>query len=318
MTHAGTRGAVGGTRKRGVLSIVLALIALPSLVAMVEATSFYSHHASNGSLVSDGVEREYLLYVPPGHDASKPTPLVISLHGATLWPGAHRDITRWNDVADEFGFLVVYPSGRKRGPRVWQAGQGDSTGRDVRFIANLIDTLMTRHNIDARRVYADGLSNGGGMAYLLSCTLPDRIAAVGLVGAALFLPWPHCMELQPGPVPMIMFHGTAEQEVPYEGGRTWVAEHTFPNVPRWVARWAQRNGCAPVPRDSAVTSDVTQRSFRNCAAGADVVLYTIHGGGHTWPGGGPAPEWFVGRTTHSVSASRLMWTFFSEHPLQAR
>jgi len=217
-------------------------------------------------------------------------------------------------MADEDGFLVVYPSGiTGAGPRAWHVGRGPGLMRDVRYISELIDTLKAAYNIDSTSIYADGLSNGGGMAFVLSCTLSDRIAAVGMVAAALFLPWSWCTDERA--VPMIAFHGTADRAVPYHGGKSWVAPSVFPDIPTWVATWARRNRCAPNPIDSAVAADVTRRSYTNCADNAAVVLYTVQGGGHTWPGGGPAPEWFVGTTTRSIDATGQMWAFFREHRL---
>jgi len=109
---------------------------------------------------------------------------------------------------------------------------------------------------------------------------------------------------------MIAFHGTADPEVPYNGGASWLSSRPFPNVPAWTAHFARRNDCAANPVDSVVASDVIQRSYQLCAA--PVVLYTIRGGGHTWPGGMPLPEWFVGRTARSIDATRLMWEFFTD------
>ena len=119
------------------------------------------------------------------------------------------------------------------------------------------------------------------------------------------------------PVPMIDIHGTSDPEVPYRGGGSWVApsHKGFPNQLTWAANWAQRNRCAPTPRDTVIAADVTRRAYTNCANNADVQLYTVLGGGHTWPGGGPHPEWLVARTSHSIDASSLMWAFFREHPL---
>jgi len=299
---------------KGVIGAVLVLIGLPPVLALVEAVSFYVRNRSNGSIVSSGQEREYLLYVPESYDRTKPTPLVISMHGGALWPAAQMEISRWNRMADEHGFLVVYPSGiTGAGPRAWHVGRGPGLMRDVRYISELIDTLKAAYNIDSTSIYADGLSNGGGMAFVLSCTLSDRIAAVGMVAAALFLPWSWCTDERA--VPMIAFHGTADRAVPYHGGKSWVAPSVFPDIPTWVATWARRNRCAPNPIDSAVAADVTRRSYTNCADNAAVVLYTVQGGGHTWPGGGPAPEWFVGTTTRSIDATGQMWAFFREHRL---
>ena len=159
-------------------------------------------------------------------------------------------------------------------------------------------------------------SNGGGMSFALSCTLSNRIAAVGLVGSAQTLPWTWCEDHRP--VPMINFHGTADRLTPYKGGVSWVSpgHRGFPNQLTWTANWAQRNHCAPNPVDSVVAPDVTRRLYTRCADDATVVLYSVRGGGHTWPGGGPMPEWYVGRTSRSIDASSEMWAFFREHPLR--
>src|SRR3989454_10554774 len=301
--------------RKGVIAAVMVLIGLRVLLVLVEAVWFYVSNRSNGSFVSSGQKREYLLYVPRGYDRSKPTPLVISLHGAGLWGAAEKETSQWNRVADEHGFIVVYPSGEGGGgPRVWHEGSGARPSRDVRFISELIDTLAAAYNIDPTRIYANGLSNGGGMSFVLSCTMSDRIAAVGLVAAAHLLPWEWCTDRRP--VPMIAFHGTADPEVPYNGGRTWVAPERFPSIPTWTANWARRNRCAPKPLDSAVAADVIRRAYTHCADDAAVVLYTVRGGGHTWPGGKPLPEWFAGPTRTSIDATSLMWAFFGEHPLR--
>lgn len=301
--------------RRWVLAAVAALIAVPAVVALTGALSYHLANRSNRTMVVAGKEREYLLYVPPSYDPAKPTPLIISLHGAGLWGAAQREISQWNRVADRAGFLVVYPSGAGPGMRVWHDDSGATS--DVRFIAALIDTLEAQYTIDSARIYANGLSNGGGMSFVLSCTLSDRIAAVGLVGAALTLPWQWCTDRHP--VPAIWFHGTADGAAPYRGGTSWVAPTgRFPSIPRFVANWARRNLCDDTPLDTAVAPDITRRTYTRCADDAAVVLYTIRGGGHTWPGGGPLPQAWVGPTNREIDASNLMWDFFSAHPLSAQ
>jgi polyhydroxybutyrate depolymerase len=301
--------------RRAVLGAALALIGLPVVMVPVEAVSFYRANRDNGSFVSSGEKRDYLLYVPKSYDRRRPTPLVISMHGAGLWGAAQKETSQWNDLADKQGFIVVYPSGvGGKGVRIWRAEPGYGLVKDVRFISDLIDTLKASYNIDSTRIYANGLSNGGGMSFALSCTLSDRIAAVGMVAAAQTLSWNWCTDYRP--VPMIAFHWTADPEVPYNGGSSWVTPRPFPNVQRWVANWARRNRCAANPVESAVAADVTRRAYTSCADDAAVILYTIEGGGHTWPGGTPLPEWIVGRTTRTIDATSLMWAFFLDHPLQ--
>ena len=297
-----------------VIRVVLVLISLPAAGAVLEAVSYYVLNRSNGALVSSGQTREYLLYVPRSYDRTRPTPLVISMHGAGGWPAHQKETSQWNQVAESEGFIVVYPSGGTRGgPRVWRVN-GAGLERDVRFISELIDTLKAAYNIDPTRVYANGLSNGGGMAFVLSCTLSDRIAAVGMVAAAHLTPWSWCTDQRA--VPMIAFHGTADRMTPYNGGTSWVAPRAFPNVPAWTSIWARRNRCGPNPVESEVAADVTRLEYTNCADDAPVVLYTIQEGGHSWPGGKPLPGWLVGSTSSGIDATSQMWAFFREHPLR--
>ena len=306
-------------KNRGrVLAAALLLITLPALLTVGEAAWYHHWIAENGTIASSGIDRAFHLYVPPSYDRSTPAPLVISMHGAGMRAVAHMHTSQWNRVADRHGFIVVYPSAIKgRGPLVWEFGDDrGATLIDVRFIADLIDHVAGAYNIDRTRIYANGLSNGGGMSFALSCTMSDRIAAVGLVGPAFTVPWEWCMD--PRPVPMIAFHGTDDTATPYHGGKTWIAPPgmAFPDIPTAVANWSRRNRCAAEATDMRVAADVTRRTYANCANNASVHFYTIEGGGHTWPGGGPLPEWFVGTTTHTIDASQLMWEFFREHPLR--
>ena len=300
------------------LPLVLVLIAVVSFYA-----SFYSLNRATGTIVSSGQEREYLLYVPPSYDRTKPTPLVISLHAAALWPATQMEISRWNKLADEKGFIVVYPSGTTLSgggtgvlPKVWLLRREADLSANVRFISDLIDTLETAYNIDPTRIYANGFSNGGATAFVLSCMLSHRIAAIGTVSAAQDQqPFSWCADSRP--VPLINFHGTADL-VPYGGGKVRASPRPFPSVLAWTADWARRNRCGPNPIESAVAVDVTRLEYSECADNAAVVLYTIHGGGHSWPGGKPLPEWIVGPTSRSIDATSQMWEFFREHQLLSK
>ncbi|HEV7594150.1 MAG TPA: PHB depolymerase family esterase, partial [Gemmatimonadaceae bacterium] len=107
--------------RRLALGAALALVALPVLVVPIEAVSFYGANRDNGSFVSSGETREYLLYVPKNYDRRTPTPLVISMHGAGLWGASQKETSRWNELADKKGFIVVYPSGvGGKGVRIWR------------------------------------------------------------------------------------------------------------------------------------------------------------------------------------------------------
>ena len=303
------------------ISLLVALV-LSTMAFFYALISSYAPNSISGTIVSSGQKRQYLLHVSASYDRAKPTPLVISLHGAGSWPATQREASQWNRAADEQGFIVVYPAGTTLDGsgtgmlpfRVWLAEPGPTVTADARFISDLIDSLSATYNIDPARIYANGLSNGGGMAFALSCTLSHRIAAIGMVAAALALTWSWCTD--PRPVPMIAFHGTADPLVPYNGAATaWLNPRPFPNIPGFVAHWARRNRCVGKPAESEVAPDVSRREYTGCTADAAVVLYTVRGGGHQWPGGKPVPVWIAGPTSRSIDATSLMWAFYRQHPL---
>ncbi len=313
-------------KKRIFLGVPVVVIGLPVVFVLTVLAWGAISDRTNGTIVSSGVTRRYLLYVPNTYDGSKPAPLIISLHPAATWPAFEMNMSRWNALAEQYGFIVVYPAGSgaffdtfTRGASVWPGGP-HTLPRDVRFISDLIDKLEAEYNLDPRRIYANGMSNGGAMAFALGCELPDRIAAVGVVGAA-GPPVPGgfgCGGSQP--MPTIAFHGTADKFAPYLGRKSPVsfAPKPFPNIPNWAGQVARRNQCQGDPNETRITANVRLLAYTNCAADADVALYTIEGGGHTWPGGKPLPEWIAGRTTEEVKATPIMWEFFRRHPLRPK
>jgi polyhydroxybutyrate depolymerase len=299
-----------------IASGVLIVLGLLALAVLIIGALFTWVNKTNGEIVSSGEMRRYLLFVPTTYDPARPTPLVISLHGFVEWPAHQMQISHWNDLAQEHGFLVVYPEGTEF-PRRWRAGGqvGGSSDplADVVFISDLIDELEMGFNIDPARIYANGLSNGGGMSHLLGCALSDQIAAIGGVAGAYVYPLEACRPSRP--VPMIAFHGNADAIVPYLGGPSRSPEMQLPSIPEWMAARAKLNGCDATPTDLPGSGEVSGIRYSGCDQGAEVEFYTIDGGGHTWPGGDPLPEWIAGRTTHDIDATRVMWEFFSRFAL---
>ena len=304
----------------------LVLIGLPIVLGLILYGFFYSvfyfpnwSSAATGTIVSSDEKREYLLYVPKTYDAAKAMPLVITLHTSMSWDSSAMAISQWNKVADENGFIVVYPEGSGFGPKSWEMTGSETPAHmpDVTFISTLIAKLEASYNIDTTRIYANGMSNGGGMAFVLSCTLSDRIAAVGMVSAGLYPDWNWCTDHRP--VPVIAFHGTADPICPYNGGPSKLTGDSFPSVRGFVANWSRRNQCRLSPIESSVAADVTRLEYTNCADDAGVVLYTVTGEGHQWPGGKPiVASWLVGPYSHSIDATRTMWAFFRLHHLQTK
>ena len=293
-------------------------LGLPGFLILFAAVIFVLMNHTNGALVSSGRRRSYLLYVPRTYNPAVPTPLVISIHGYAEWPAHQMRISRWNDLADRYGFIVVYPSGT-RFPLRWRTTTTPGTDNDlldVTFISDLIDKLEASYNLDPARIYANGLSNGGGMSFLLSGKLYGRIAAIGSVSGAYLLPW---SEYHPTrPVPAILFHGTADPIVPYQGGPSRSFNIPFPAIPDWVESLARINGCTGSPQEIPAHGEVSGIRFTNCASDAEVIFYKITGGGHSWPGGGAMPKRIVGVTTRVIDATKLMWDFFQQHPLPGK
>lgn len=263
-----------------------------------------------GSIDVDGRTRIYLLHTPPGYDRNRKTPLVLVLHGAVQNPEGAERMSGMSALSDREKFLAAYPSGtsRLRNAPTWNAGNccGYALAYkvdDVAFIRALIDKLERDYPVDPKRVFVTGISNGAMMSYRLACELSDKIAAIAPVEGALNV---DCRT--PHPVSVIVFHGTADHLVPFEGGTTpfQIGERrTDRSVADAIAFWVNQDGCSSAPaRDE--TPAVHSTIYSGCKDGAGVALYAIQGGRHMWPG---RPY-----SGNDVPATNLMWSFFVQHP----
>jgi polyhydroxybutyrate depolymerase len=268
--------------------------------------------ASVGSIQSGGIERTYRLYVPRGYSSDRPAALVINYHGYGASALEQERYSEYPDAADEYGFVVVSPQG-SASPSEWflygpvEVGYVD----DFAFTDALIDALSASLCIDPARIYATGLSNGGGMTSLAGCVLSDRIAAIAPVAGEPYVA-ADCDDS--GPMPIIAFHGTDDPLVPFEEtpdtGRLDIFRYGARNNMR---AWAEHNGCNLTLKTERIAPDVVLESYLGCNNGADVQLYVIENGGHTWPGAAiDMPG--LGGTTQSISATELSWLFFAAHP----
>ena len=252
-------------------------------------------------VLSGGLVRRFLLVVP--ESAPDPAALVLVFHGFTRSPEEIEATSGMSALAEEHGFIVAYPAGTGF-PRRWLSSPllGD---QDVAFVRDLVALVSGAVGIDPLRVYAAGMSNGGGMAARLACDAADLFAAVGPVAAA----YPSGGSCEPArPVPVAAIHGTADPIVPYEG-----LGEALPAVEGVLAFWVRENGCDAEPAVEAVAEGVTRLAWGRCTAEAEVVLYRVAEGRHGWPGSGDTSPW--GATTDAVSASALLWEFFAAHPM---
>lgn len=270
------------------------------------------------TLTHDGRERSYLVHVPPGYDPTRPTPVVLVFHGGGGNAENARRMTGFDAVADAEGFIVVYPNGTGRQPDrllTWNGGHCcgyamEQKVDDMGFVQALLANLETVANVDKRRIYATGMSNGAIMSYRLACELSDVIAAIGPVAATQNID-----ECAPSrPVPVLHIHGDADRHAPYEGGvgeESLVGVH-FESVETTIEFWVRHNGCGPTPKVTQ-SGDLRHTVYSGCRQDAAVELYTIIGGGHAWPGG--QPGWKGGDvSTTGLNASQVIWEFFAAHP----
>jgi polyhydroxybutyrate depolymerase len=269
------------------------------------------------TLVAGGVARSYLLFVPSGYQVGRPLPVVLVFHGGGSRARAMTTHTQFTRVAERERFAVVYPEGLDGR---WNDGRGYGASHDdVAFVRALLDTLGRRVTLDTARVYATGISNGAMFAIRLACDLPGVFAAIapvaGAVPAALA---ERCAAA--APVAVAAFQGTADPLLPYAGGgRGASGRGEVLSAQRSGELWARVDGCDPsseleAPRDSVRDETrVRARRWTGCKDGRAVVLYTIEGGGHTWPGGPPVGA-RVGRVTRELDATEAIWAFFAAHP----
>lgn len=289
-----------------------------STTAPMETLSSLPAGETEHTLIHDGRERSYLLYVPASVNWSQPVPLVFVFHGGTGNGKNAKTMSGFNEVADQNGFIVAYPNGTGRLSDdiilTWNGGECCGYARqenvdDVGFVRAMVADLQAQVNIDAKRIYATGMSNGGILSHRLACEASDLFAAIAPVAGTLnFQP---CNPSEP--VAVIAFHGTGDLHLPYEGGvgEESLAGVDFASVPDSVRFWTSFNGCASLPLTESF-ADI-QHDTWDCAGNINVELYTINGGGHAWPGG-RAGRNGADEPTQTISASQLIWEFFAAHP----
>jgi polyhydroxybutyrate depolymerase len=263
------------------------------------------------SLSAGALTRTYIVYRPASLPAA--APLVVMLHGGFGSGSQAERSYHWDAEAEAGRFLVAYPDGLYR---AWNAG-GGCCGRparmqvdDIGFIAAMVAAIGRAIPLDANRVYATGMSNGGILAYTLAC-YTTLFAAIGPVAATQLAGRP-----SPDAVSVIHIHGTADKNIPYDGGMgAGVARIDGPSAPALNARWCTVNHCQP-PVTS--TNGVVTRSVAQSPGGRSVELITIAGAGHQWPGAVPMPAAQrllpLDPPSTALNATRVIWRFFAAHP----
>ena len=288
------------------------------------------------SITVGGLKRTYLIHISPGHDKAKAMPLLIALHGGG---GSGKNMAKltqgeFDALLDKKDFIVAYPDAIDKN---WNDGRsGEEAGYrahkenidDVGFISALIDHLIKKLNINPKRVYITGMSNGAIMSYRLGCALSEKIAAIAPVAGNMPQNLnPSCSPSRP--ISVLAINNEKDLLMPFAGGditgpfgRKKLGKVLSANES--VRFWAKHNVCSSSPvitqepdKDPKDGTRVRKEVYGNCKNGAEVVLYSIEGGGHTWPGGSHyLPESIVGKTSTDIDANEVIWGFFEKHPAQ--
>lgn len=312
------------------IMVAISFILVLLLASCFNGNTFETDYSD--SIIFGGLKRTYLIHVPPVDDKTKPLPLVIALHGGggTAKYMVKHTLGGFDKLADKNGFIVVYPDGIEKH---WNDGRREEeTGYrahkenidDVGFISALIDSLIKKQNIDPKRVYVTGISNGAMMSYRLACDLTEKIAAIAPVAGNL--PQDIYSSCKPSrPISVLAINGINDPLVPFTGGNV-TGPFGFKKLGKVLSTsdtvkfWAAFDKCSSShvtqepDKDPQDGTRVQKKVNGDCKEGTEVILYTIEGGGHTWPGGWQyLPEKIVGKTSRDIDANEIIWDFFKNH-----
>ncbi len=273
----------------------------------------------------------YIQELPSRYSGRSALPVLVDLHGYGVSAADMVKITRLGTAGNRDGFITITPQVARHLP-YWKTG---FKSKDVAFLRGVISRVESSLCVDQNRLFVTGYSNGAIMASVLACVDAAQVAAIAPVSGIA-----NPADCNPSrQVSVVAFHGTSDPVVPYTGGLGADAYELplppgtqgnisqllgnnapqstkGPSVPKTTAAWAERDGCASTSTTRVVAKNVSLISY-TCPNGANVSLYRIRGGGHTWPGSVlDSRTNTLGATTMAISADRIIWNFFESHPLR--
>ncbi len=274
----------------------------------------YAQQTYTDTIYIDTFQREFIVFKPQAYfsDSNRLFPMIINLHGYTSDALQQLLYTNMNAYADTAEFIVIYPYGTKdtTGNRYWNAGFSPIGADDVFFLDSLISYMTTFDRVDPNGIFICGLSNGGIMSYYMACFSKSEIRAIGSVAGTPLVSWFPCQAKR---IPIIHFHGTADNTVPYNGGYIPRLKDSFLSVNRLIEFWQGHNFCVETPDSTLIDIDLTDGTqvihYRWKHKTKDyypVELFKIIDGGHTWPGA----SFIYDVTTQDIDASSELIRFF--------
>jgi polyhydroxybutyrate depolymerase len=280
--------------------------ALPDAEMGCPATAMLAPGDSTRTITVGGIERTYLVHVPPSYAGTTAVPVVFDMHPKGVTASTWLLATPWSSIADREGFIVVRPDGYGQ---TWNVGRccdpAMSTVDDVAFVRAMVAALERDACVDSKRIYATGCSNGGGMAYRLACDAADIIAAIAPVDFdCLTGPTntPSCANCNPvRPVSECQFRGLLDTSAPYNGGPTTVVPGIdFPGAQANFSNWGMLNSCTGQPQ--AQTAHSTCQTYPTCGGGVETTLCTDPLGLHC-------------TGYYTFGTADIAWEMFSRHRL---
>ena len=301
----------------------LRLLAVSFAMALIFLPGAAQANTEVRRIVINGEQRAYRLFIPPNLK-SAPVPLVVGLHGAVQSAAEFESDLGMNRVARRERFAVVYPEGINRvwddaRPPIMRLGYMVRPGDDVPFIVGLVRQLVREGIADPARIYLAGLSMGGFMTARLACEHSELFAAIALMAATA--PEQYRKTCRPrSPMPAVLIHGTFDAIIPWFGvpmaGQGILSAHDTAQM------FADLAGCMASADSSRPSLDRSQpiavRRWSVCRDSAQVVLYTIPGGGHLPPSAEPGRgdtlvAWLLSERSHAIDAAEEIWKFFRQH-----
>lgn len=278
---------------------------------------------------TEGFRRHYRVHFPIGYTQDTLYPLVIVVHGAFDTDEGMAAFSGFSKLADSEGFIVMYPNGIGILGYLqhWNAGHccgkaADDEIDDVGFITAAVEDLCARFNIDRKRIYMTGFSNGGMFTYRFGAERSGLLAAIAPLAATIGgRASPDKPEWRPPrpefPLPVLVMHGLADDDVPFNGGVSPYrgGVRTYLSVPESVRFWRDRNACAGDPVSETLFDGAVHKiTWPGCPRNAPVVLYTIKDWGHYWPGPYFTRNLDANHPLKHFDAAKIIWHFFKQHP----